>query len=122
MAFKYRAEVLGVRFQEGAPVIGIKRQGDNWILETPTEQFVTPSVVNACGAWGGKLASWLGDNLPIKARAPMLIITNRMPVFVGPLVGALGAVTGAVVTVIVGRLSVCWPKTVPSLSRMVPSG
>ena len=91
MAFKYRAEVLGVRFQEGAPVIGVKRQGDNWILETPTEQFVTSSVVNACGAWGGKLASWLGDNLPIKARAPMLVITNRMPVFVGPLVGALGA-------------------------------
>ena len=91
LAFKRRAEALGVRFEEGMPVLGVKRQGDIWILETPVGQFVTPSVVNTCGAWGGKLASWFGDNLPIEARAPMLVITSRMPVFVEPVVGALGA-------------------------------
>ena len=91
VAFKRRAEALGVRFEEGMLVLGVKRQGDIWILETPVGQFVTPSVVNTCGAWGGKLASWFGDNLPIEARAPMLVITSRMPVFVEPVVGALGA-------------------------------
>ena len=91
MAFKRRAEAYGVEFEEGMPVIKVNRQSHNWILETPTERFVTPSVVNACGAWGGKLATWFGDNIAIKARAPMLVITNRLPVFVGPLVGALGA-------------------------------
>ena len=42
------------------------------------------------GAWGGNLARWLGDDVPLEAHAPMLVITQRMPCFVEPVVGALG--------------------------------
>jgi len=90
VAFKRRAEALGVRFYERGGVTRIERRESLWLIETALATFEAPLVVNAAGAWGGNLARWLGDDVPLEAHAPMLVITQRMPCFVEPVVGALG--------------------------------
>jgi len=88
-AFKRRAQKLGVVFHEETPVLDIQRRAGNWRVDTPIGAFEAPTVVNAAGAWGGVLAAKLGDDVPLKAHAPMLAITARMPPFATAVVGAL---------------------------------
>ena len=89
-AFRRRAEALGARVVEGAPVTKVVRQSDTWRVTTPAATYEAPLLINAAGAWGGELARQLGDEVPLQAHAPMLVITARMPRFVEAVVGALG--------------------------------
>jgi len=91
IAFKRRAETLGVTILEDCRVAAVERRGGTWRVTAAAGSFEAPVVVNCAGAWGGRLASMLGDDIPVKAHAPMLVITQRMPKFVEPVVGALGA-------------------------------
>ena len=47
-------------------------------------------LVNAAGAWGGRIAAALGDCVPLQPNGSMLMVTARMAPFVGPVVGAAG--------------------------------
>jgi sarcosine oxidase subunit beta len=47
-------------------------------------------VVNCAGAWGAQIAKMTGDILPIEAHAPMLVITDRQPMFLQSVVGVMG--------------------------------
>lgn len=89
-AFRRRAERLGVRFREHAPVTDVARAGGDWRVESPGGTVTAPLVVNAAGAWGGALAARLGDAIPLEAHAPMLAITTPLPPFVDAVVGILG--------------------------------
>lgn len=91
LAFRRRAESLGVDFIEAAPAIDAQRAAGLWRITTPSGIYEAPIVINAAGAWGGRLAAQLGDIIPLEGHAPMLVITQRMPHFAEPVVGALGA-------------------------------
>lgn len=45
-------------------------------------------MVNAAGAWGAKLAAVVGDSIPLEPGAPTLMVTERLPHFIDPVVGA----------------------------------
>ncbi len=87
-AFRYKAEALGVQFFEGVAATQIERNAGLWQISTSHGQFEAPTLVNCAGAWGGKVAEMLGERVPVKAWAPMLMITERMAPFVKPVVGA----------------------------------
>ena len=89
-AFRRRCENLGVRFREGVSVRKIRRRGGTWLRDTRVCLVESPNLVNCAGAWGGRIAAMLGEPVPIEARAPMLMITARMPPFVTPVVGVQG--------------------------------
>ncbi|MEM7499865.1 MAG: FAD-dependent oxidoreductase [Pseudomonadota bacterium] len=89
-AFRRRAEAFGAVFREESPVASLEKRGGTWQATTPEGVISAPVVVNAAGAWGGKLAAQLGDPIPLEAHAPMLAITARMPPFVDGVVGLLG--------------------------------
>jgi sarcosine oxidase subunit beta len=89
-AFKRKAASLGVTFLENTPVTGVRRDGGAWRVAVPGGSIEAPVVVNCAGAWGGRLAAMLGEPVPLEAQAPMLMITARMPPFLGPVVGAQG--------------------------------
>lgn len=89
-AFRKKCESLGVLFKENNEVISIKKDNGIWHTYTSDSVFQSPILVNCAGAWGGKIAEMLGESVPIEARAPMLMITNRMPAFVTPVVGVQG--------------------------------
>lgn len=89
-AFRNKCEQLGVRFKQGTLVKNLKQKAGTWFIQTDNGRFETPTLVNCAGAWGGKISAMLGEPVPIKARALMLMITNRMSHFITPVVGAQG--------------------------------
>ena len=89
-AFQHKAEALGVQFFEGVAATQIKRHAGLWQISTSRGQFEAPTLINCAGAWGGQVAEMLGERVPVKAWAPMLMITERMAPFVKPVVVAQG--------------------------------
>jgi sarcosine oxidase subunit beta len=88
LAFKRKVRAGGGRIWEGAAVTGAARQGGAWRLETTAGAVASPVVVNCAGAWGDRIAALLGDSVRVIPRAPMLMITARMPHFIDPVMGA----------------------------------
>jgi sarcosine oxidase subunit beta len=90
LAFKRKAETLGVRFIEGAAVTALARNGGAWRVETRAGAHEAAVVVNCAGAWADRVAAALGEPVPLEPIAPMLMITAALPPFIEPVVGAAG--------------------------------
>lgn len=90
LAFKRKAESLGVRFFEGTRAETLARAGGVWRVATDRGSFEAPAVVNAAGAWAGRIAAQLGEPVPMVATGLMLAITAPVAPFVKPVVGATG--------------------------------
>jgi len=88
-AFQRKAAALGVRFHESCPATAVRRDA-GWIVTTPQGDFRASRLLNAAGAWGGRLAGMLGEPAPVEAIAPMMLVTNRLPHFCDAVVGATG--------------------------------
>lgn len=89
-AFRQAAQRLGAEFHELTPAQVIERVGDKWHVTTPQGVFSAPWLVNAAGAWSGDFAAQAGDPVPMKPGGLMLMITQRVPHFVDPVLGAAG--------------------------------
>lgn len=89
-AFKRRALALGAQFHEGAKVTSVERAKGTWRVEAGGDHFEAPILLNCAGAWGGRVAAMLGEAVPIRAAALMLMQTEPMAEFVTPVVGAQG--------------------------------
>jgi len=85
-AFRRKAILLGAKVVEGVTVTALTRQGGAWRVSTTAGIFEAPVVVNAAGAWAGRIAAMLGEPVPLEVIAPMLMITSRMPHFIRPVV------------------------------------
>lgn len=59
-AYLSAARRKGVRIATRSPVVGIKRQRDNWQIETRNDRFVAGTLVNAAGAWADEVATMAG--------------------------------------------------------------
>lgn len=90
LAFRRAAAERGVRFHEGVEARSIQRRGGSpWQVSTGNgDLFEAPVLVNCAGAWGDRFAAMAGEPVPLKAIAPMLMITARLPPFLRPVVGA----------------------------------
>lgn len=89
-AFRRKAERLGVRFRQNAEARAIDMRAGTFRVRTQSGTYEAPRLINCAGAWGGRIAAMLGERIPVAAKAPMLMITARMPPFVTPVVGAQG--------------------------------
>ncbi len=89
-AYRRRGEAAGVRVHEGAAVTALSHDGRGWTVRTATEAFTSPLVVNCAGAWGGLVAAATGDPVPLKAEAPMMMVTARTRPFLEPVVQTMG--------------------------------
>ncbi len=89
-AFRRAAQRLGAQFHEATPAQTIKRIGSQWQVTTPRGLFTAPWLVNAAGAWSGDFAAQAGDVVPMKPGGLMLMITQRVPHFIDPVLGAAG--------------------------------
>ena len=87
-AFKRKATKLGAKFFENTEVSSIDCIKKDWVIKTTNNRYVSKYVVNCAGAWGQKIATFLGDSVPIYAHAPMLMITSRLPRFLNAVVGS----------------------------------
>lgn len=88
-AFGQKARALGVEIHEDEGVVGLERQGDRWIVATDAGRYEAEAVVNCAGAWSAKVAALVGDPVPLKTRASMMIVTERTRPLIKPVVGAV---------------------------------
>ena len=82
MAYAHAAKRLGARIQTETEVTGfIREDGAVKGVETNKGPFRADVVVDACGAWAGKVAALLGLELPIKPRKGQLAVTEPVGPF-----------------------------------------
>ena len=89
-AFRRTCEAVGVTFIEGCGLEAVERHGSDWLLCSGTRRFVAPVVVNAGGAWAGKLAALFGDEIELGLKASMMIVTERLAPLLGPVISVVG--------------------------------
>jgi sarcosine oxidase subunit beta len=58
------------------------------VVSTDEGDFIADRVANCAGAWAADFARMLGDDFPSHAAPLMMIVTERMPRFIEPTVGA----------------------------------
>ena len=87
-AFRRKASSLGVVYHSSTRIDAIHHDNKGWRLNSPKGVFRAPILVNCAGAWAGHIATTLGEQVPLKPRAPMLMITERLPHFIKPVFGA----------------------------------
>lgn len=87
-AWRREAERQGAVFHEGVEITIVEPRGNGWHLSSGNEHFEADLLVNCAGAWAGELCDLLGEPVPLKAEAPMLMITERLAPFLGTVVGA----------------------------------
>lgn len=89
-AFRRACEAGGVVIAEGCGVEAVDRTGGDWLLICGDRRFRAPHVVNAAGAWAGRLAALFGDAIPLGVRASMMIVTERLAPLLDPVVSVVG--------------------------------
>jgi sarcosine oxidase subunit beta len=91
MAFRRKAESLGVRFMEGERVTRLARAGQRWRVETASGgHWDAAVIVNCAGAWADRIAAQLGEPMRLEVWALMLMISAPVPHFLDPVIGAAG--------------------------------
>jgi len=88
LAFRRKAESIGVSFREGVAARTLARVGARWRVDTTDGPLEAPVVVNCAGAWADRIAAQLGEPVPLRPFAPMLMITAPLPQFIEPVLGA----------------------------------
>ena len=89
-AFRRAAERLGVVIREQCAARTLRRQHGLWEIEAGNHVWRAPRVVNAAGAWAGEFARQAGEPVPVEPRGLMLMVTQAVPAFIEPVLGATG--------------------------------
>ncbi len=87
-AFRRKALSLGVEYHAAVRADAIERSANEWCVSSSKGEFSAPVLVNCAGAWAGHIASALGEPVPLQPGAPMLMVTERLPRFIEPVIGA----------------------------------
>ncbi len=87
-AFRRKAQSLGVKYHTGSEVYAIRQAGEGWQVRTSTGMLNGSVLVNCAGAWANKVATMLGEPVPLTAKALALMVSERLPHFVDPVMGA----------------------------------
>jgi sarcosine oxidase subunit beta len=87
-AFRHKAQQLGAEIRTDCQVTKVESNGRLWRVVSTQGVFEAPVLVNAAGAWAGDIAASLDEPVPLKAGAPMMMVTARVPRFLDAVVGA----------------------------------
>jgi len=87
-AFRRKAESLSVVYRSGQRVQALEPLAAGWRVVTGQGEFTGRTVVNAAGAWADRICALLDEPVPIMVGAPMMMVTERLPHFLDPVVGA----------------------------------
>jgi sarcosine oxidase subunit beta len=89
-AFRRAAEQAGVQIVEQCGVRAIERSGQDWKVDAGGRAWTVPFVVNAAGAWSGRVAAMVGDAIPLETKSSMMIVSERLAPFIQPVVSIMG--------------------------------
>lgn len=89
-AFRNAAQASGVLIRESCALSALSRRGDVWAAQTGDGVIEAPLVLNAAGAWAGRVAAMAGDDVDHAIRTSMMIVTERTRPRVSPVVSSQG--------------------------------
>jgi len=90
-AFAAAAQRHGARYRTGTAARGLAVAGDRVIgLMAGDETITAEWVVLATGAWSERLALGIGLDLPLRTRAPQMLLTDAAPSMLQPTVTGVG--------------------------------
>ncbi len=90
-AFARAALAAGAEIREGTPVEHATRTSEGFEIGCAGGLVVTArKLVNAAGAWGGRIAAMFGETVPIEPITPQMIVTEPYPYFIEPALGIVG--------------------------------
>jgi sarcosine oxidase subunit beta len=78
----------GVQCFERTTVHGLQQTGSSWKIDTSGTSINAKTLVIAAGAWSGRIAAMAGDTVSVKPGGLMLMVTQRLPHFIDPVLGA----------------------------------
>lgn len=90
IAFRAAAERAGVWVLEGGGVRSLTSDAGCWRVETEAGSFRAATVVNTAGAWGARIAALAGEQIPLSAKASMMMVTERIAAMIRPVVSIVG--------------------------------
>ncbi len=76
-AFGRAAQAAGARIRRRVEVTGLQAETDGWRVLTDAGPIKARRVVNCAGAEAGRIAAWLGLDLPIEAHPIQVTVTER---------------------------------------------
>ena len=85
-AFRRKAQALGATIRESVAAANIRKEDGLWRVDAGGDSYAAPVLVNAAGAWAGRIAAHLGEVVPVETIAPMLMITSPVAHFIDPVV------------------------------------
>jgi sarcosine oxidase subunit beta len=88
-AFGAKAKSLGAQIFEAEGVEALERAGDHWVVIGERGRYRASVIVNAAGAWAARIAMLAGEDIPLKTRASMMMVTERLPPFIKPVIGSV---------------------------------
>ncbi|MDP6587971.1 MAG: FAD-dependent oxidoreductase [Alphaproteobacteria bacterium] len=90
-AFARAARANGADIREHEPVAALEKDGDGFLLRCDSGLEVRArQVVNAAGAWGARVAGWLGEAVELWPMMPQMVVTEPAPYFIEPALGVVG--------------------------------
>lgn len=87
-AFRTSACQLGTEYRPASRVLGALFGNGLWTVTTEKGSFSARVLLNCAGAWANEFAKLFGEAVPMEARAPMMMVTERLPYFLEPVIGA----------------------------------
>jgi sarcosine oxidase subunit beta len=87
-AFRLKAESLGVNYHSSTEVYSLRKESEGWQIRTSRGTFASTILVNCAGAWANNISTLLDEPVPLIQKALMLMVTERLPHVVDPVMGA----------------------------------
>ena len=92
-AFAKAAALHGAKIIENCALSELERDGSEFIVHTAdNRQFRAAQVLVTAGAWADKIASSMGEPVPLVVRGPQLAVTEPVRYFMRPAVGLSTAI------------------------------
>ena len=69
----------------------MEKDGNSFLIRSETGLEVRArQVINAAGAWGARVAGWLGESVALWPMMPQMAVTEPVPYFIKPALGVVG--------------------------------
>jgi dimethylglycine dehydrogenase len=73
------ARAMGARIERFCPATGVRREGGEWIVQTPRGEIRCEIVVNAAGYYAREVGKWFGRDVPMMVMSHQYMLFDTIP-------------------------------------------